>query len=82
MRWGQERVALCLQRQRDIYSARAGRIRGILLTAIQLAGPLLRAGYYTARSRLGGKKAAAYEADRQYAVYSAKALFAIATGRR
>jgi GT2 family glycosyltransferase len=82
IRWGQERVALCLQRQRDIYSLRAGRLRGTLLTAIQLVGTLLRAAYYTVRSRLGSEKAAAYEADRQYAVYSAKALFAIATGRR
>jgi GT2 family glycosyltransferase len=82
IRWGQERVALCLQRQREIVSSRAGRVQGILLTVIQLAGALLRAAYYTARSRLGGAKAAAYAADKQYAIYSVKALFGIATGRR
>jgi len=82
IRWGEERVGLCLQRQRDIYSSRAGPLRGRVLSAIQLAGAVLRAGYYAARVRIGGEKGEAYAADRRYAVYTIKALFAITTGRR
>jgi GT2 family glycosyltransferase len=82
IRWGQERVALCLQRQRDIYASRAGRLHGLALTAIQLAGALLRTAYYALRAGLGGRKSAAYAAERENAVYTVKALFALATGRR
>ena len=82
IRWGQERIALCLRRQRDIYTSRAGRLRGAALIGILVAGALLRTAYYTARVWLGGKKASAYVAEKQNAMYTLKALFALATERR
>jgi GT2 family glycosyltransferase len=82
IRWGQERIALCLRRQRDIYATRAGRLHGFALTSLQLIGALLRTAYFAVRAGLGGKKASAYSAERQNAAYTVKALFALTTERR
>jgi asparagine synthase (glutamine-hydrolysing) len=82
IRWGQERIALCLQRQRDIYSAHAGRVRGRLLTAILVIGAAMRTAYYGARVNLGGEKASAYVAELDNAKYTLRALSSLAAGRR
>jgi asparagine synthase (glutamine-hydrolysing) len=82
IRWGQERIALCLERQRDIYSARKGRVRGRLLTAILVIGAIMRTAYYSTRVRLGGKRASAYVAELDNAKYTLRALSSLAAGRR
>jgi hypothetical protein len=79
---GEERLALCLRRQHEIYRARTGQVRGALHTGVLILDSLLHYGYYALRVRLGGKRADAYVPWRENARYSLRALLAIATGRQ
>jgi asparagine synthase (glutamine-hydrolysing) len=60
LRFGDERVALCLRRQHDAYRDRAGPLRARTYVAVRLVGAGLRALYYRARARAGGRRAGAY----------------------
>ncbi len=60
IRFGDARVALCLQRQRDLYLERHGRAAGAAYMTIKVIGGGLRAGYYTVRGKAGGEGAAGY----------------------
>jgi asparagine synthase (glutamine-hydrolysing) len=60
IRFGEERIALCLQRQRDLYLERNSRARGAAFMALKVVGAALRASYYSVRGSVGGADAAGY----------------------
>ena len=74
MRWGDERIALCLRRQRDIYTERNGRAHGAALMVLRLTGAALRSGYYAVRARLGGPQAGRYREMQPYLRSTLRAL--------
>jgi GT2 family glycosyltransferase len=81
MRWGDERIALCLKRQRDIYTERRGAGRAAALMSLRVAGAALRTVYYSARSVVG-PRSAAYRDMQRYASHSLRALLALTLPRR
>jgi len=82
IRWGDERIALCLQRQRDIYKERNGWARGAALMTLGLIGAVLRNGYYAVRGRLGGPQAARYRDMQPHLRITLRALASLTLGRR
>jgi GT2 family glycosyltransferase len=81
IRWGDERISICLRRQRDIFAERNGRSRAALLTLVGLTGAAMRTAYYFVRARLGGSRANAYR-EMEPAVRTAfRALLALSLGR-
>jgi hypothetical protein len=83
VRWGDsdERVALCLRRQIEIYAERRGRMRSAVYAALGLAGAVLRTGYYATRARMPGQRADAYRQMHRYAATTMRILAQLALGR-
>ena len=81
LRWGDERIAICLRRRYDIYRERQGKARAALLVALNSAGAALRVAYYSMRM-LGGPRAQAYSEMRAYSARALRELFALAVARR
>lgn len=50
IRWGDKRVAICLQRQNEIVAERDGRPKAVALMALALTGASMRYAYYRLRS--------------------------------
>jgi GT2 family glycosyltransferase len=82
MRWGDERIALCLQRQRDIYAGRYGPVRGAILISLRVIGAGMRTAYYSIRARLGGRSAQPYRDMQPYVRSTLRALVALALRRQ
>jgi asparagine synthase (glutamine-hydrolysing) len=82
MKWGDERIARCIETQRDVYAGRHGRAATRMLLLTQLGGQALRLLYYGLRRRLPGRRARSYEPMQRNAAISARALAAVALGRR
>jgi asparagine synthase (glutamine-hydrolysing) len=82
LKWGDERVARCLATEREVYAARHGPIAAWVLLLARLSGQTLRLAYYSLRLRLPGRRARRYEPMHRHAVISARALAAMALGRR
>lgn len=82
LKWGDERIARCLQTERDVYAGRYGNAAATALLLSRLLGQTLRVAYYSVRVRLPGRRASSYEAMQRYAAISARALAALALGRR
>jgi len=82
LKWGDERIARCLKTERDVYAGRYGKAAAAALLLSRLLGQTLRVAYYSVRVRLPGRRASSYEPMHRYAVISARALAALALGRR
>jgi asparagine synthase (glutamine-hydrolysing) len=82
LKWGDERVARCLVTERDVYAARYGTVAAWALLLARLSGQTLRVAYYSLRLRLPGRRSQRYEPMQRHAVISARALAAMALGRR
>jgi GT2 family glycosyltransferase len=82
LRYGDERVALCLQRQSDLYVAKNGRLLGVAYTATRVVGTGLRAAYYRARSLVPGPGAERYRTMAPLLTSSFRAMLALAVKRR
>jgi GT2 family glycosyltransferase len=80
-RWGDERIEICLRRQRDIYRERSGRLRAGAFTAVKVLGTSLRTVYYSARVAVG-PRSEAYRPHRRYAAQSLRALLSLSLTRR
>jgi len=80
-RWGDERIEICLRRQRDIYRERSGRLRTGAFTAVKVLGTGLRTVYYSARVAVG-PRSEAYRVHRRYAAHSLRALLSLSLTRR
>ena len=81
IRWGDERIALCLRRQRDIYRERHGPLRAAALMTLRLVGAGIRTVYYSVR-RLAGPRAKSYDDMRRYSSRSVRALLPLVLRRR
>ncbi len=56
IRWGDERIAICLKRQYDIYADRHGRWPATVLMTIGISSAALRGAYYAGRILQGGRR--------------------------
>ena len=81
LRWGDERIAICLRHQRRIFRERSGPLRTVAFTALGVVGAALRVVYYSVR-RTFGPRAEAYVPMQRYALISLRSLLAIAVSRR
>jgi GT2 family glycosyltransferase len=79
---GRERLAVCLQRDRDFYVERLGRARARLMMAILVLGAVMRVAYYQLRVTLGGRRAAAYQAMQPEVNATLRILVSLAFGAR
>ena len=82
LRMGDDRVALCLERERDLYAEAGGRVRGAMFVWVKVTGAALRLGYYRTRGRLGGARAQGHREMTPYLATTLRALLRLATGRR
>jgi GT2 family glycosyltransferase len=82
LKYGDERIALCLQRQADLYVEHHGALLGAAFTATRVIGTGLRAAYYGVRSRLPGRAAERYRAMSPFLTSSFRAMVALAVRRR
>jgi GT2 family glycosyltransferase len=80
IRWGDERIAICLRRQRDIYRERSGGLRATALIGLHIVGAVMRIGYYSVRSKVG-PRSEAYHVMRQYSRQALTAMLPL-VGRR
>jgi GT2 family glycosyltransferase len=82
IKWGDERITLCLVTQRDVYRRRHSVGRAAALMSLRAFGAALRTVYYTFRTRLGGPRAEAYEDMRAYTARALRALLPLMLPRR
>jgi GT2 family glycosyltransferase len=82
IRYGDERLALCLQRQSDLYVATHGRLLGAAYTATRVVGTGLRAAYYWLRSGVPGPDGKRYREMAPLLTSSFRAMLALAVKRR
>jgi asparagine synthase (glutamine-hydrolysing) len=82
LRWGDERVALCLERQHVLYVERRGRGFGAAFMAVKIVGAALRSGYYLARGRLGGEAAQGYRDMSPHLTSTFRTLVRLAVSKR
>ena len=80
-RWGQQRVSMCLKRQRDFHAQRSGRLGHGTFMTVRVVGAALRTGYYAVRARVG-PKAAAYREMLPHLRFTLRALVSLALQRR
>lgn len=82
IRWGERRVAICIERQLAIYESQAGPVRGFAYNLVRTLGVLVRAGYFSARTALGGDQTEYWQAMARYYAMCVRVHLAIVTGRR
>jgi asparagine synthase (glutamine-hydrolysing) len=82
IRFGSERVALCLQRGQDLFRERHGRARSALFIRIRVVGAGMRAAWYSLRARLGGRRGKDYVAMQPSVMMTFRMLRSIAARRR
>jgi GT2 family glycosyltransferase len=81
IRIGDDRVALCLRRERDLYVEERGPARGAAFVWVKVVGGALRLGYYAARGRLGGARAQGHRDMTPHLAATTRALLRLALGR-
>jgi GT2 family glycosyltransferase len=81
IRWGDERIALCMVTQRDVFRDRHGWFHAWALMAVRALGACLRLAYYSVR-RLGGRQAESYGAMYAYSSQALRALLPLLLPRR
>jgi asparagine synthetase B (glutamine-hydrolysing)/GT2 family glycosyltransferase len=82
LRYGDERLALCLKRQSDLYVARHGPVLGFAYGMTRAIGTGLRAVYYRLRSVAPGPGAERYRTMAPHLSSSFRAMVALAVRRR
>jgi len=82
IRWGDRRVAICLERQLDIYAKREGRVQGSLYHLVKTAGAAFRVGYFSLRSLAGGQNAEYHRDMRRYYALCFRTIAGLLLGNR
>jgi asparagine synthase (glutamine-hydrolysing) len=82
IRYGEKRIALCLERQSDLYVEQHGQAAGAAFMATRLIGTGLRAAYYALRARAPGEGGRRYASMAPYLATSFRMLLALAVRRR
>jgi len=70
IRWGDQRIAICIKRQVDIYEKRHGRAHSVVFQLVHTGGALFRTVYFTVMGALGGRNALYYRDMRRYQLLS------------
>jgi asparagine synthase (glutamine-hydrolysing) len=81
IRWGDRRIAICAQRQVEIYTKRHGRFLGVLFNFEKTIGALFRFGYFSIRNMAGGQRDY-YRNMKRYYLLCLRVYAALAVGRR
>lgn len=81
MLYGDGRAALCLRRQHALFRERHGGTRAQVFLLVRVVGAAMRAAWYTARARLGGRRSAAYSAMQPSVMANFQTLCSIAMRR-
>jgi asparagine synthase (glutamine-hydrolysing) len=81
IRWGDRRIAICIDRQVTIYEMRNGRTLGVVFRLVRTGGALFRAAYFAARGALGGTHAAYYRDMRRYQLLALRAYAGLLLGK-
>jgi GT2 family glycosyltransferase len=63
IRWGERRIAICLQRQLDVYGRRHGRLRRAVLHGVSTGVAVFRVGYFALRGLLPRGSRGTYDRD-------------------
>jgi asparagine synthase (glutamine-hydrolysing) len=66
LRWGGRPIAICVQRQVEIYTGRHGRMLGRVYKAVKMTGTLCRVAYFAARKMAGGARREYYRDMKRY----------------
>jgi hypothetical protein len=82
VRWGDRRVAICIERQLDIYRKREGRFKGSLFHGVKLGGSAIRIIYFTLRSVLSERSDGYYAEMRRYHLLSLRVHASLVLGLR
>jgi GT2 family glycosyltransferase len=82
IRWGEERIALCMRTQRDVYAWEHGRVRAAILMAVRAAGAAVHSVYYRLRELQGGPRADAYAVMRADSSHSVRVLLPLVRHHR
>jgi len=82
IRWGDRRVAICLERQLDIYAQWRGRWPGMLFHVIKTAGALFRLAYFSLRSTFGGRQTSYYQEMKRYYLLCFRTISGLLLGHR
>jgi asparagine synthase (glutamine-hydrolysing) len=82
LRWGDQRIAICVERQVEFYTRRHGRPLGILYNFVKMAGMLFRLAYFSVRSITGGGLSTYYRDMKRYCLRCLRAHAALAVGWR
>jgi asparagine synthase (glutamine-hydrolysing) len=82
IRWGERRVAICLQRQLEIYGARHGRARQTLLHLVSGAAAAFRIAYFGTRRFVTTGERRAYDTEMmRYYIVSLRTFVKLARSR-
>ncbi len=82
IRWGDERVALCLKRQYDIYANRHGHRPATVLMTMGIVAAALRTAYYAGRAGVEGSQTDTYGHMYRHQRSVLRTLLALMFGRR
>ena len=77
-----ERAALCLRRQHDLFLERHGPLRARAFMAVRVTGAGARAAWYSARARWGGDGSEGYRVMQPFVMNNFRTLRALAGRRR
>jgi len=81
IRYGDERIALCLQRQADLFVEQHGQLLGAAFMATRIVGTGLRAAYYVVRGLVPGATGRRYRDMAPVLTSSFRAVLALAVRR-
>lgn len=82
IRWGDERIVLCLTRQRDIFAQRHSRVLATLLMAVGVIGATVRSVYYAVRIAARGPRSDAYRQMQRYQHLAVRTMLSLMLWRR
>ncbi len=72
IRWGEKRIAICIERQLDIYESRNGRLRGAAFRLVKTAGMMVKVAYFSLRGLLSGAQNEYHRGMSRYYLLSLK----------
>jgi GT2 family glycosyltransferase len=82
IRWGDKRIAICIERQLSIFDKHHGRAWGVVFHLVRTLGMLVKVGYFSLRSLVGGANHDYYRDMRRYYALSLKVHASLLASRR
>lgn len=82
IRWGDKRIAICIERQLSIFDQHHGRAWGAVFHLVRTLGMLIKVGYFSLRSLAGGANRDYYREMLRYYRLSLKVHASLLASRR